>query len=310
MQNFAHLSDDELAAELFACCFDLRRLTARALAYLGEVEERRIDLKSACFSLKDYCRRKLSMSEGQAHRHVTGARLARRFPFLFEKIESGELCLSTLVHIKDFITDDNIHDLVADCAGKTRNQVDRMLGERFGKEPPRYIASAALVPYERELEKMMDRARELFSHAVPDGDPVELAKRAFALLIEHGEKEKRRKAEKRGKTETARPSPAKVTPAKVTKSVPREAIRAMYARYGEECSYVDEKTGECCRSRAFLEIEHIDPRGRGGTHDIENLRPLCRAHNRLLAELVYGRDYVERRIASQRRGRRTSRVRT
>jgi len=41
----------------------------------------------------------------------------------------------------------------------------------------------------------------------------------------------------------------------------------------------------------------MDPRARGGAGDDPNkLRVVCKSHNRLLAEEVYGRDHVEHAI--------------
>jgi hypothetical protein len=58
------------------------------------------------------------------------------------------------------------------------------------------------------------------------------------------------------------------------------------------CTYVAED-GKRCEARAFLELDHIDPKARGGSNDAANLRIRCRAHNQLWAEEVYGREQVE-----------------
>ena len=55
-----------------------------------------------------------------------------------------------------------------------------------------------------------------------------------------------------------------------------------------------------CTSRAFLEIDHVQPWARGGLDTLENLRWLCRAHNQLLAEEAFGRPHVQRAIAERR----------
>ncbi|MBC7466908.1 MAG: DUF222 domain-containing protein [Bdellovibrio sp.] len=45
------------------------------------------------------------------------------------------------------------------------------------------------------------------------------------------------------------------------------------------CQFVDKKTGKICGSRHFLEVDHIQPRFAGGSHERCNLRLLCRNHN-------------------------------
>jgi hypothetical protein len=58
--------------------------------------------------------------------------------------------------------------------------------------------------------------------------------------------------------------------------------------------------GTRCNSRAWLEHDHIIPRGQGGSSDPANIRPFCRAHNRLAAEQAYGQATITRIIARRR----------
>lgn len=59
-----------------------------------------------------------------------------------------------------------------------------------------------------------------------------------------------------------------------------------------QCSYKDPVTGRSCHSRYQLELDHIHPKSLGGTNESENLRPLCRQHNLMMAEKVFGREYM------------------
>jgi hypothetical protein len=95
--NLAHLSNDALLAGVRSLADQGRRGLARLLAHLGEVEERRLDLESACGSLFDFCVRRLSMSEEEAWRRVAAARLVRRFPTARSMIERGEIHLTGLL---------------------------------------------------------------------------------------------------------------------------------------------------------------------------------------------------------------------
>jgi hypothetical protein len=53
------------------------------------------------------------------------------------------------------------------------------------------------------------------------------------------------------------------------------------------CAYVSAE-GHKCESRHMLEIDHVKPFALGGSNDSSNLRTVCRAHNQLLAERVFG----------------------
>jgi hypothetical protein len=59
------------------------------------------------------------------------------------------------------------------------------------------------------------------------------------------------------------------------------------------------QSGTRCCTRRDLEFDHIVPFARRGEMTLDNLRLMCRAHNALLAERDYGRDYVKSRIAKR-----------
>src|SRR3954447_25139517 len=106
------LSYDERLSDLRSLVGQGHVLVARLLAYLAEVEERRLDLESACSSLFDFCLRRLAMSEDEACRRVAAARLTRRFPVALEMIERGELHLTGLLLLRDYLTNENHQELL------------------------------------------------------------------------------------------------------------------------------------------------------------------------------------------------------
>jgi hypothetical protein len=290
--NADQLSDDALCAELEACVAVGRENDVRVLVYLMAVEERGLYLQRACSSMYDFCKRKLRFSDGQTYRRLMSARLAKRYPFLLPLIASGATHMSTLAQIKRFVTADNVHSLVAETAGKNRDEVDRVLARRFGVERTP-LSSRGMILIDEELEGLIQRSFELECHAVPDGDRLKLAKRAFRSLIARAEKNKRATAE--------RPRPAPTNP---TKTIPRASTRAMFEKHGDQCSFVDPSTGERCGSRIFIQRNHRRMRVHGGTHDADNLDPHCGPHNRFLAALALGRERIQRaiRLRQQMRG--------
>lgn len=63
-------------------------------------------------------------------------------------------------------------------------------------------------------------------------------------------------------------------PANATQTVPPKTRRTVMRRHGGRCAVPG------CRHSAFVDLHHIVPRADGGTHDADNLLPLCGAHHR------------------------------
>jgi HNH endonuclease len=58
--------------------------------------------------------------------------------------------------------------------------------------------------------------------------------------------------------------------------------------------------GRRCEARAFLQLHHQRPWALGGADSVDNLQLLCRAHNRLAAELELGAHRVAQAIERRR----------
>ena len=139
----------------------------------------------------------------------------------------------------------------------------------------------------QELRDKLELAQDRLSHANPSRDLAVVVEQAVDLLLAKLEKAKLAKTDR----------PAKQPRRAKHGAVTRAARRKTFERDGERCAYVDPVTGRRCTARGFLEVDHMDPRARGGAgDDPKNLRVVCKPHNRLLAEQAYGREHIERAI--------------
>jgi hypothetical protein len=349
--NLSKLSNRAILDGMKELIGDGRRIVARLIAHLVVVEERRLHLDAAYSSMFDFCVRALGMSEGEAFRRITAARLVRKFPRILPMIASGDIHLSALVQLRDYLRADNHVALLAEASGKSKRDVLLLLAERFPqadvpasirklphieivpsmandgrkhlpaeehsaslqgsmasaesphptplpRRPLSMIEPLALARFKvvftarAELERKMARAQELMSHRTPNADLADIVEEAFDLLLVKLERQVLGKVTHEPKA----PRPTSPT----SKHVPRAARREVIERDGEQCSFVS-AAGDRCPSRAFLEIDHVKPRALGGTNEPSNLRPLCRAHNRLAAEETFGRAHIERSIDLRRR---------
>ena len=97
---------------------------------------------------------------------------------------------------------------------------------------------------------------------------------------------------KTGREREAAPETSRYIPAVV-----RERV---LERAGYQCEY-HSPDGTRCRQRTRLEIDHERPFALYRTHDERYLRALCRQHNQLSAEKVYGSQFVREKIEDRRR---------
>ena len=318
--NLGLLSDAELMTSLHAVCADSRRLLARLLVHLNEVEERRLDAKAACPSMFEFCIRRLGMSDGEACRRIAAARLVKRFPSLLTRVESGALHLTNLELLSGLLTEVNVEQLAEAASGKTKREVQEIVA-RLAPRPdvpaamtelplpaevlpfvtpipqPQRIAPLAENRYEvrftadKVLRDKIERARDLLRHRHPNGDLAAVMQRAFDALIGQLEKE-RMGASKRPQRN---PKPTR------TDRVPRAVRREVFARDGERCTYVDAERNRCPATH-HLELDHIESKARGGKATAANLRVYCRKHNRLHAEEDLGKTYVANKIDHRQQG--------
>jgi hypothetical protein len=140
------------------------------------------------------------------------------------------------------------------------------------------------------LREKLELARDLMRHANPKGDLAVVLERAVDLLVAELQKQRQ------GRTSRPQKKPRPAKDSEVTRAARREVV----ARDGWRCSFVVDD-GRRCDARGFLEFDHETPKGRGGSSGAKNLRVLCRAHNRLAAERVYGKAHVSSAISASRR---------
>ncbi len=91
--------------------------------------------------------------------------------------------------------------------------------------------------------------------------------------------------------------------------IPAHVKREVWKRDGGRCQW-PLHSGGICGSTRCLELDHIQPRSRGGASTVDNLRVLCRGHNDLAARLALGdaqMDSFTRGLAGAPRGPQASR---
>jgi hypothetical protein len=133
------------------------------------------------------------------------------------------------------------------------------------------------------------KAQAFIRHQVPGGELDAVIDRALDALL--------RELRQNKFGETARPQKNPRPLKEGSRTIPKSVKREVAARDDYRCTFVDAQ-GRRCEEQAFLEFDHIQPVARGGTaRSAEQVRLLCRAHNRHAAEQVFGKAFMKRRVA-------------
>ncbi len=132
------LSNTELTEKLKSLIQKEREVLNQVLEHLEEMERRRLYLKLGFSSLFEYCLVELGYSEGAAQRRISSMRLIKEIPQAKEKLETGELNLTTLSMAQSFFkreekeqrtkyTSIEKHELLKTLEAKSKREVEKEL---------------------------------------------------------------------------------------------------------------------------------------------------------------------------------------
>jgi hypothetical protein len=135
-----HLSNKELIAALPLLGRRESQSIAELVAYLAEVDARRLYRDQAFPSMHQYCVDALHLCEGAAYKRITAARTARRFPIILEMLADCRLHLSAVCLLAPHLTEENHPSLLQSAIHRSKRGVELLLAERFPKpDAPRSI---------------------------------------------------------------------------------------------------------------------------------------------------------------------------
>ena len=278
-------------------------------------------------SLFDYLHRGLKLSRGAAHYRRSAAWLVGRFPEVLEPIQDGRLCFTTASILATVLTEENRAEVLPrfhglskqealevaaelkprkvvpermvvtkmeraaaserdDATGRTEaaERVDLVepaaswtdarqkvhLGELDAPRPvvvPMTATESRLhITVSREFLALLKKAKVGESHRNPGASDEQVLKLALEALVE---KQSKRKA-----------------------CVPARVKREVVQRDEGKCQW-KLADGGICGSTLELEIDHVVPRGKGGSDTIDNCRILCRGHNLEAARQTYGDEVMD-----------------
>ncbi|ABS27584.1 HNH endonuclease [Anaeromyxobacter sp. Fw109-5] len=133
-----------------------RDVQVEFLLHLEVFDRRRAYVDAGYPSLWAYCLEVLHLREGAAGRRIQAMRVLRRFPSLEGALRDGRLCISTVQLLGQVLTEENLPDLVARAAYRTKAEVDHLVASLQARTAPR-----------TGLRKLPDRASAASAPALP-----------------------------------------------------------------------------------------------------------------------------------------------
>jgi hypothetical protein len=285
--NLKTLSDEVLLSQTKAYVTREREMTLQVLHHLKEVERRRLFASLGYSSLFDYTTRELGYCAASACRRIDAMRLLKEMPELEEKIEKGNLSLSTVARAQNFFKKEDVSteqkiEVMALLENKSTREVEKQLlslsqtpethlQERIKPVTP--TLSEVKFYAEDELLEDLEKLKGLLAHSHPGMTTGELVRYLTKLGLK-----KHDLAQQEVKT--------KATPApnESVRYVSRPVARQVWKRDQSRCTWTDPKTGQKCGSTYLLQIDHRMPFALGGKTHLQNLRLLCFQHNQLEAQ--------------------------
>ncbi len=141
--TLSHLEDHDVQKGLLAAVPVERTATAAVLAHIAEFDARQLYRDQACSSMFVYCVRELGYSEDGAQRRLQAARLARRFPLLFDALADGRLHMTALALLEPHLTEQNAVELVSAASHRSKAELVRELAARFPRDGAAELTKSA-----------------------------------------------------------------------------------------------------------------------------------------------------------------------
>jgi len=234
-------------------------------------------------------------------------RVLKQHPEIAVMVENGETCVSQVAMLAAKITEANAAVLIAGIKNKSTRALRDFIAtvNPDGSVNP---AAESFVEVKLRLSvseaQLIERAREVLARtglkangAMPsDGEVVV---KALQLLLDR--KDPLRQAERAvAKSEKIMEKKAPAIPAawqemkskgKTRPNIPSGLRHKVWQRDKGSCTH-DFGDGHICGGRHLIEIDHLIPWGKGGTHTLENLALKCREHNMAAAEQSYGAAFM------------------
>ena len=309
-QQLNTLSNQDLLVSLRDMRATECAVIAEIVRYLAEIDTRQSYRDLGYSSLFAFCTGALQYSEGAAQRRIIAARCLKDNSEVYELLKSGKISLCSLSQVARVITPENKTEILTLAVGLPKEQAQRLAAQyapatEAKRETIRakkvlvvkeevvstnqFTATVTVTPTTEERFSISlevdSETMELINDAKRYSGEIKLAALLKLVFKEYTDRKKPKAAA------ANKPVPAPNT--NNTRYIPSSVKDTVRIRDNEQCTFVALDGTRCCE-KVGLEFDHETPFSLGGTATVENLRLTCKAHNRLYAEQVFGREFMRR----------------
>jgi hypothetical protein len=155
--SLQHLDKHELLRDFEGLVHKDRCATATMVAYIAEIDRRKLYLEQAFPSMFAFCTKRFHMSEAVAARRIRAGRTTCRFPCIFGMIARGELHLSGVHQLATHLTEDNHKEVLRRAKHRSMREIEQLIAEISPK--PDVPASIRALPI-RQAQSPRETLRE------------------------------------------------------------------------------------------------------------------------------------------------------
>jgi hypothetical protein len=161
--SLQHIRKQQLLRDFSALVDQDRRDTATLLAYIAEIDRRKLYLEHAFPSMFAFCVKRFHMSEAIAAKRIRAGRAAGAFSCIFGMIERGELHLSGVHQLAAHLTEENHEEILQRAKHRSMRKIEKLIAEISPK--PDVPASVRALPMRKTEDRLpMGTAQESSAH--------------------------------------------------------------------------------------------------------------------------------------------------
>jgi 5-methylcytosine-specific restriction endonuclease McrA len=281
--NLKMLSDEEALKGTEDIVAREREITAEVIAWLREVEDRKLYCDKGCGSLFLYCVKVLKYSEPSAQRRTDAVKLSREVPGICEKVKSGELSLTVVSQAHVFFRKEAIglaekKEIIENLSHKSCRASERELLKHSSQpeihipdrvKPVSQTHSQIHFVASDEQIALFEKARGLLANANPEMSWADLFQKITEIALKKID-----------------PLQRTVPPARKLQDPNMRTPNT-----GLKFEIFKKADGKCqnCGSSYRLNYDHIESWALGGETTAQNMRLYCRNCNERHRIRVFGK---------------------